>query len=306
MDRTVAAIDIGTNTVLLLVAAPDPRGLITPVLDLHRVPRLGAGVDSRKFLHPDSIARAIAVLKEFREAALAHNAGRIIACATSAVRDAGNRGDFIEEVRRTTGLSVEVLSGEEEAILSFHGALSGLTVDHPLLVLDIGGGSTELTWGDANGISFRASFDLGAVRLTERCFHHDPPLPEEIARASDVIDDILAHRTYGFPRNTQLIAVAGTPTTLTTLARGLKTFSAKAIEGYTMQRDALEELWERLSRLPSAEIRALSEVCEGRADVMTAGTLILRRIMDRFGFRSMRVSDKGLRYGLILRELKPD
>lgn len=304
MDRPVAAIDVGTNTLLLLVAVLDAKGALTPLVDVHRVPRLGAEVDSRKALHPDAVARTIPVLNEFRAIATSCHASRIIACATSAVRDASNRADFINEVQSSTGLSIEVLTGEEEALWSFHGAISGFPPPGHMVVLDIGGGSTEVIWGDSHCVSWSASLDIGAVRLTERCFHHDPPSPSEINRASMVIDDAIDSLTQNPPTDAQLVAVAGTPTSLATLACGLKTYSQKAVEGYIMPREQIEGLWNNLSNLPTLEIRRLSEVLEGRADVITAGVLILRKVMDRLGFRAMTVSDRGLRYGLALREFQ--
>lgn len=302
MDRPVAAIDLGTNTVLLLVADRLPGGAIRPILEAHRVPRLGAGVDSRKALAPDAIDRVIAVLKDYRALAESLGVSRIVVCATSAVRDAFNREEFIRDVRLATGLSVEVLTGEEEAFLSFHGTISGFTQLTQMTVLDIGGGSTEVIWGNAREVSRRASCNIGAVRLTERCFRNDPPLASEINQATSLIDDAVNTITDGPPAGSHLIAVAGTPTTLATLSQGLRTFSRDAVEGYVMDREEIERLWHTLSRLPSDEIRRLSEVLEGRADVITAGTLILRKVMQRLAFERMTVSDRGLRYGILLRE----
>jgi exopolyphosphatase / guanosine-5'-triphosphate,3'-diphosphate pyrophosphatase len=303
MDRPVAAIDVGTNTVLLLVARREADGSLTPLVDAYRVPRLGVGVDARKILHPDAVSRVIAVLEEYRAIAVSHHAAKIVACATSAVRDAANRSEFMADVLRRTGLQLEVLSGEDEALLSFHGALSGITPTGPLLVLDIGGGSTELISGDAKGVSTRVSLDIGAVRLTERCFKHDPPSPEEILNAQNLIDSALAKVPQPAEPTAQLVAVAGTPTSLATLSLGLRTFSQNAVNGHTMPREEIERLWDQLRLLPSVEIRRLSEVMEGRADVITAGTLILRMVMDRFALSAVTASDRGLRYGLVMREI---
>ncbi len=305
MGRVVAAIDVGTNTVLLLIARVDRDGTLTPIKEIYRVPRLGTGVDARKMLDPDAIARVIAVLDEYRAIASSHGADQTIVCATSAVRDAANRGDFIRLVHQQTGLNLEVLSGEEEALWSYLGAISDLPSANQVLVLDIGGGSSEMIWGDAQTINKRVSINIGAVRLTERCFHRDPPSEEEINKAGGLIDTALGSIAHTpFPA-ALLVAVAGTPTTLATLALGLKEFSQKAVAGYVLEREVIERLWHQLHRLPAAEIQKLSDVLEGRADVITAGTLILRRTMDRFGFNAVTVSDKGLRYGLVLRNEKP-
>lgn len=301
MDRTLAAIDVGTNTVLMLVARRHTDGSLTPIEEVYRTPRLGTGVDATGALHADAIARAIGVIEEYRAIAMTHSVERIIVCGTSAVRDASNRKEFVAEVLRRTGLSLEVLSGQEEAFWSFRGTMSGLEQTSRVLVLDIGGGSTELILGDAGGIANRCSLNIGAVRLTERCFRHDPPTPAEINEAGALIDNALDTARHLHDPEARLVAVAGTPTTLATLAQGLTTFSQKAVAGYTMRRPDIENLWDRLHCLAATQIRRLSEVLEGRADVITAGTLILRKVMDRFMFGTMIVSDRGLRYGLLLR-----
>jgi exopolyphosphatase / guanosine-5'-triphosphate,3'-diphosphate pyrophosphatase len=306
MDRPVAAIDVGTNTVLLLVARKDSRGAVVPVVDVQQVPRLGTGVDAHRRLHPEAMQRVIAVLGDYCSIAASHGVERIVACATSAVRDAVNRDEFVTLVRRLTGLHLEILSGEEEALWSYHGAISGIPSIGSCLVLDIGGGSTEMIAGNAQCITSRVSLNIGAVRLTERCFRHDPPLQQEIADASGLISSALDAVTMEVFPNTRLIAVAGTPTSLATLSLGLPDFSLEAVAGLEMNRSQIEDQWNRLRRLPSAEIRKLSNVMDGRADVITAGTLILRMVMDRLGLQALTVSERGLRYGLVLRAIKPD
>jgi exopolyphosphatase / guanosine-5'-triphosphate,3'-diphosphate pyrophosphatase len=303
MDRPVAAIDVGTNTVLLLVATASPDGTIVPLLDAYRVPRLGAGVDARKTLRADAIARVIDVLQEYHALATKENAHSIAVCATSAVRDSSNRDAFAAEVFTKTGLTVEVLGGEAEAFWSYQGALSGIAFDGRCLVLDIGGGSTELISGTRQRITARQSLNIGAVRLTERCFHHDPPTPAELEDATRIIEETLSTLDTPPAADARLIAVAGTPTSLATLSLGLCSFSSEAVAGYTMSRSAIEQEWDRLRNLPSAEILRLSDVMEGRADVITAGTLILRTVMDRYQLTAMTVSERGLRYGIALREL---
>jgi exopolyphosphatase/guanosine-5'-triphosphate,3'-diphosphate pyrophosphatase len=300
----IAAIDVGTNTVLMLVARAENDEPLVVLEDLHRVPRLGAGVDARKTFNPGSVARMLAVLDEYRVLSAAHAPDRIVVCGTSAVRDAADRNGLIAEVRRRTGFALEVLSGEEEAFWSFQGACSGLPCHNRLVVVDIGGGSTEVILGDATGIDHRVSMDIGAVRLTERCFRHDPPLDAEIAAAGGLIDRALEAAADISPSGTQLVGVAGTSTTLATLAQGLMSFSQQAVAGYLLQRMDIERLWDQLRRLPSAGIARLSDVLHGRADIILAGTLILRKVMDRYGFDAVTVSERGLRYGLVLRELR--
>ena len=223
-------------------------------------------------------------------------------CGTSAVRDAANRADFVALVKAETGFDVEVMSGDEEARWTYRGAVSGLPGVARAAVLDIGGGSTELSLGDVHGPRRSISMDIGAVRLTERFLASDPPAREELIAA---ITEVRSHidRTKSFDaRGHTLVAVAGTPTTLAILAQGLPRFSADAVANYPLSRDRIRELLDTLSGMRVAEIRKLSEVMEGRADVIVAGTLILQEIMETHGFEEAIVSDRGVRYGIVIRE----
>jgi len=298
---TVASIDIGTNTVLLLIAMVDERGGILPLAHQQRIPRLGKGVAASGNLHPDAVERTLAVLREYRTMIDAHHPESVVVCGTSAVREAGNRTDFIARVKEQTGFSVEILSGEEEAFWTYRGAVSGVPGIEKATVVDIGGGSTEITVGDRTTIGQRISLDVGCVRLTERFFRHDPPAHAELGKAIEVVEEELARaRGFDFADST-LIGVAGTVTSLAILDQGLKRFDIQALINYSLRIDRIDGLFRSLRSMPSAEIRELSEVMEGRADVMTAGVLILREIMARFKFRTMIVSERGVRYGLALR-----
>jgi len=169
-------------------------------------------------------------------------------------------------------------------------------------VVDIGGGSTEITTGDVDGISEKASLDIGSVRLTERILRDDPPTITQLAEAIGWIEDEL-QKIRGFHTSgTTLIGVAGTATTLALLDQNMRNFSLDAVSNYTLTQEAVARLVSRLSLLPVAEIRRLSDVLEGRADIITAGALILRELLTQFGFRQVTVSERGVRYGLVLRE----
>jgi exopolyphosphatase / guanosine-5'-triphosphate,3'-diphosphate pyrophosphatase len=299
---TVASIDIGTNTVLLLIASIDAAGTITPVVYEQRVARLGQGVDAARNLHPDAIARVLNALREFRAIVGTHAPDRTVVCGTSAVRDAANREEFVRNVRQATGFEVEVLSGEDEALWSYRGTICGVPHLERATVVDIGGGSTEIIVGDRTSIHERISLDIGAVRLTERVFRHDPPTHPELEQAIGIVEDQLA-RAGHFPfAGTTLVGVAGTATSLAILDQGLPGFRLSAVSGYPLEREHVEALFRKLRSMPVAAIRGLSTVLEGRADVITAGTLILREIMAHFTFPTMMVSERGVRYGLALRE----
>ena len=298
----VATVDIGTNTVLLLVAEVSGSGDIRTLAYEQRIPRLGKGVDAQKHLAPDAMARAVAALKEFLPAIERHRPDAVVFAGTSAVRDAANREEFAAIVRRETGFPLEALSGNDEALWTYRGAVSGIPHLAAATVVDIGGGSTEITVGTRERITHSVSLDVGSVRLTERCLKHDPPTHPELDAAIEVVENALP-AAGDFPfAGTTLVGVAGTATSLAVLDRRLPAFSLEAIRNYTLAFDNVDALFRTLRAMPQTKIRALSEIMEGRADVITAGALILREVMEHFGFREMTVSERGVRYGLALRE----
>lgn len=298
----VATIDIGTNTVLLLIARFDESGTITPLMYEQRIPRLGRGVDSSRSLHPESIQRVIGVLQEYKEMTSRYPLDSTVVFGTSAVRDATNKNVLIEMIHREVGFELEVLSGEDEAIWTYRGAISGLKNMDRVTVVDIGGGSTEIALGKQDRIVNRISLDIGSVRLTERFFKHDPPTHPELEAAITLVEDELA-KSKGFEfRDSTLIGVAGTATSLAILDQGLKDFSIQAVTNYTLKLDNVYGLFRSLRATPSSAILEISLVMQGRNDVITAGVLILREIMAHFKFNEMIVSERGVRYGLAIRE----
>jgi exopolyphosphatase/guanosine-5'-triphosphate,3'-diphosphate pyrophosphatase len=299
---TLAVIDIGTNTTLLLVATVEGDGGIRTLLYEQRVPRLGRGVDSTGRLDRAAMDRVIAVLQEYRTLASPYAPAVTAVCGTSAVRDAANRDEFARRVHEETGLDLEVLGGDDEALWTYRGAISGLRQSGRYTVVDIGGGSTEIITGGMHGIENRISLNIGSVRLTERWLRHDPPTPGELEGAIELTEDEIA-RASRFPfAGSSLVGVAGTATSLAVLAQGLKSFDAASVTNYVLTRDAVESLFRKLSGMPAGAIRGLSDVMEGRSDVIVAGTLIAREIMTHFAFETMTVSERGVRYGIALRE----
>jgi exopolyphosphatase/guanosine-5'-triphosphate,3'-diphosphate pyrophosphatase len=298
----IATIDIGTNTVLLLVANIDASGKISPLAYEQRIPRLGKGVDVAKNLQPESMQRVIAVLQEYKSIISTFNVENTVVCGTSAVRDASNKQEFTRLIGSEVGFNLEVLTGDDEAYWSYRGAISGISGIKKATVVDIGGGSTEITVGNDKEIFDSISLDVGSVRLTERFFKHDPPTPPEVEAATTLVDDELAKAgSFDFKGST-LVGVAGTATSLAILAQGLKKFSIEAITNYRLDLDSVYLLFRTLRGMRSDEIRRLSLMMEGRSDVITAGSLILREIMVHFKFKEMIVSERGVRYGLVLRE----
>ena len=304
----IASIDIGTNTVLLLIADIDERGFILPIHHEQRLPRLGKDVDRNRRIHISAFDRISWIITEYKNLARQHRAERIVACATSAVRDASNRDEFLSFLESTTGISVQVLSGEDEALWTFRGVVSGFPdIANPSAVLDIGGGSTEISYSNPNEHNGnlrvnRYSLQAGSVRLTEKFFKHEPPLPAEIESARQyILEELSQVHNPGFG-NYRLLGVAGTVTTLACMDQRLEEFDIEKVAGYRMDQQRVAAWLTRLSRMGSHEIRSLSNTTDGRADILTAGVLILNEIMDLFRFPSLTVSERGLRYGLALKE----
>jgi exopolyphosphatase/guanosine-5'-triphosphate,3'-diphosphate pyrophosphatase len=296
-----ATIDIGTNSVLLLVADRTPEGRFVPVVERADITRLGRGVDKTRRLSPEGMEATLAVVTAYAQEARALGAEAIAVSATSAARDAQNGAEFLEAARARAGVTVDIISGELEAQLSFSSAHMDFQheVSGPLLVLDIGGGSTEFIYGDRAGrVAFRHSFDVGAVRMTERFVHADPlPASERAA--------IEAHLRATFaqlpppPPGAELVGVAGTVTTLYTLQHRIDPYDAARVQGGTLTLPELEALVDTLCRLPLAERRALPGLQPKRADVIPAGALILLEALRALGLTRCRVSDRGLRWGLL-------
>jgi exopolyphosphatase/guanosine-5'-triphosphate,3'-diphosphate pyrophosphatase len=305
MER-VSCIDIGTNTALLLIADLNPEnGTILPVDHRQTIIRLGKNVDAGKNIDHAALDRLISCLKEYRQ--LSHEQGcrTIIAAGTSALRDAANRAEIISEVARQTGISLKCISGEEEAKLTFFGAVAGMKeVPELFTVIDIGGGSTEISMGSLSGVQESVSLNIGSVRLTERFFTTLPPPETEVASAKAEIDRLLTSAILPFfAAREYVFGVAGTLTTIAQVSQGLKAFDAMKVHNYPLSYHEVASLLEQLKVKTHEEIIAFG-IPEGRADVITMGTLILHQFMRLLGVAEIRVSIQGLRFGLAQQELQ--
>ena len=301
-SMVLASIDIGTNTVLLLIARIDNDGTIVPLLDEQRLPRLGEGVDASKHLSREAMHRVLAVLHDYRLLCAHHAAEKVLVVGTSAARDAYNRQEFAHLIQKEFGWELEVLSGNDEAYWTYRGALSGIDAIERATVVDIGGGSTEITVGTRRTILHTVSLDVGSVRLTERFLVADPPTPAQIEAAITAVEEELAKAQSFEFRHSTLVGVAGTVTSLAILAQGLEAFSFAAVANYRLPFERVDHLFKQLCGMSSEEIRQRSRVMEGRSDVITAGTLILREVMAHYDFKEIIVSERGVRYGIALRE----
>ena len=300
----VAALDIGTNTVLLLIADVEGNE-VHVVQDVHAIARLGEGVDRTHRISEAAYDRFISILREHQKTIGEYQCNRIIAAATSAMRDAENRDEIIQRTKEDTGIEIEVLSGDEEARLTYRGAVAGMKLVGEIAVVDIGGGSSEISVGNGNVFESGVSLDIGAVRLTERYFTTIPIMLEAKEAARKLIQAALNHppspslkRRGGMET---FIAVAGTPTTLAAMHQNLKAFDTAKVHAYILHRKDIEELLDMLFSISTAELLArYPAVNKARADILPAGTLILAEVMDHLGASQITVSTQGLRYGVAL------
>ena len=291
----VAAIDCGTNSIRLLVA--DVVG--DRLTDLHRelrIVRLGQGVDRTGVLAPDALERTFAALRDY--AVLAAGADRVRMVATSATRDAANAAEFVAGCEAILGVRPEVVSGEEEARLSFVGATTGLTGhDAPYVVCDIGGGSTEFVLGTTS-VEAARSVDVGCVRLTERRLRSDPPLPAEIEAAVEDVAAAFDLVDVPVERGRTFVGLAGSVTTVTALALDLASYDPALIEHAVVPVARVEEVTARLLAMTKAERLALPVIHEGRADVIAAGALVLREAMRRWSIPEVVASEHDILDGI--------
>ncbi len=301
----VASVDIGTNSVRLLVADLDggdaPRDLeLRTVERLMRITRLGQGVDASRTLHPDAIARTTGVLREYGEVIRALGAERVRATATSAARDALNRDEFFDAAEAALGHRPEVITGEEEAALSFLGATAELRDGAPYLVVDIGGGSTEFVAG-TDKPEGAISLDIGCVRLTEQFLHADPPAPEELSQAVSIVRDHLAdvdREVRGAASARTLLGLAGTVSTMAAVELGLAEYSRDAIHHFRLTREAAEDVFRTLATEPAAQRKHNPGLEPERVDVIVGGALIVVSIMRHWAFDEMLVSESDILDGL--------
>jgi len=295
----VAAVDLGTNSTRLLVTDV-VDGRLDEVVRRLEITRLGEGVDERKRLLPSPIARVRNVLTDFRREAEQLGVERTLAIATSAVRDAENGEAFLGEVEWSYGFQTRLLSGEEEAQLTFRGVSLGRELAEETVVIDIGGGSTELVVGGSDGVGFHESLDLGCVRLTERFLHSDPPTDEELAACAAAVRGLLAERVASNVRPKTAIGVAGTITSLAALDLGLAEYDPDQVHGHVLSSESVVTLLERLAALPVAERREIPALDPGRAPVIVAGAVILREALAHFGLDCLEASERDILDGAAL------
>ncbi|PZS31372.1 MAG: exopolyphosphatase [Pseudonocardiales bacterium] len=300
----VAGIDCGTNSIRLLIADTVDGRLVDVVREM-RIVRLGEGVDRTGQLAPAALERTRIALSDYGEAIAAHDTERVRMIATSATRDAQNRDVFVAMVRDVLGVEPEVVSGAEEAALSFAGAADGLPgVSGRLLVVDIGGGSTELVLGEpsAPDVLQSHSMDVGCVRMTERHLHDDPPTAEQVRATVDdlraAISSAAADVSITAPAT--FVGLAGTVTTVAAIALGLERYDAEAIHGSALSAAQVHDVTARLLGMKRAELAALPVMHPGRVDVIAGGALVLRTLLEATGSSEIVASEHDILDGIAL------
>ena len=301
----IAVVDIGTNSTRLLLADVAADGSITELARRSEVTRLGVGVDSSGVLSEEAMARVFATLDDY--SAMIEKLGgadKRRAVLTSATRDAANGGEFTRQVAERYQLDARAIPGEQEAQLSFLGATSGRDPDDgsQIVVVDIGGGSTELIIGHGRTVGFHVSTQLGVVRQSERHIVHDPPTTAEIDELNSEIDEVLAAGVPQAEREhvTTIIAVAGTATSMAAIDLELEPYDPEAVHGYRVSLQRCREIAARMASMPEAERREVAGLHPDRAPTILAGTQILVRVIEAFGLDEVEVSEHDILYGVAL------
>ena len=297
----VASIDIGSNTVLLLIAEVSNSEII-PIRNEYRIPRISSGLADNGFITKESINKLFRILNEYKAIIAEHNCKKTIVNGTQALRVAENSEQIKREIKQQFNFELNIISGETEALYSFKGALSTFADSSNYVMIDIGGASTELVYGNINEVFFRKSFPIGTVTSKEIFLKSNPPTTDEIKNFDGELENIFAELSQIDFSDSSVIAVAGTPTTLSSLKQGITKYSETKIEKAILSINDLNHFISELKKLTHSEIGTqFSPIIAGREDVILAGTLILKHLLSLLKKDKLHVSSRGLRYGAILR-----
>jgi len=298
MDR-YAAIDVGSNSILLCVGERDEHGSWRWLLDTGEIVRLSEELGSSRELKLEAMDRAMKILGRFAEMARSHSPREILAVGTECLRAARNGGVFLERAKQECGLSIEVISGEEEARLSFVAVQQSIPLPpSPFVLFDVGGGSTEVVFGEGSRIEQRLSINLGAASLTEQYLVSDPVTPEEMTRLSDAVEKKLAPISRGHTV-AALVGMGGTMTNLGSVMLGLSTYEATIVHGAVVPFSEVERQMEVYRLLPIEERRRIRGLQPKREDIILAGVCIVHAMMERLKAETVIISDQGIRHGLL-------
>lgn len=301
----VASIDIGTNTVLLLLAEIDVNsGNLKTIKNLYSMPRIGKGVVSGGSISEDRISLLFKILAEYKKEAVLHNADKIIISATNAFRIAANGTEIVEKAKTELGLDINIISGNDEAEYSYLGGASAAK-GNKVLVVDIGGGSTEIIIGEKGKILFKKSFQIGVVTLTEKFIDENPPSDKNIKDMNAFIAKVFSELVLFGDKDISAVAVAGTPTTLSCIKQQLKDYDDNKVEGSILTLDDLQILSGKIASQTHDQIKNnYGSVVAGREDVLLSGILILHALSKILKLDEIIVSSKGLRYGAVVNYIR--
>lgn len=300
--KRYASFDIGTNTILMLIADCGKDLKLERIDEAYHVARLGENLDKTGIITEEAIQRASEILVNLKKSCDDYKVENILPVATSAMRDAKNGPEIKQRFDKILQADLKIISGEQEAALSFAGAVDNSRTS---VVIDIGGGSTEIIFGRNLAVEYAKSLQIGAVRLTEKFFTAQPPNEIELNDSYDYIINNLKTLPFTyFPAGTNFYGVAGTATTVATTALGYDDSEVNKVDGYIATIDKIREIFKLYSESTTEEIISKYRVHPRRADLITSGTQILLAIMEYFGIESLKISSKGLRYGVIIDHLK--
>ena len=301
----IASIDIGTNTVLLLIARVDETSLeINPLLNEYRMPRIGRGLKQNKNIAVDRIEKLFSVLSEYQIIISKYNVDDVLVTATNPFRIAANSAEIVDRIKKQLSLNVNIISGKIEAEFAFLGAVPVPIKNKSNLVIDIGGGSTELILGVENNIKYEKSFQIGSVSATENYLKHSPPLDKELNELKFKLQTIFGEIKNKLSPDITF-SIAGTPTTLLCMVNELKIFNDSMVQGGILKYEDITKMIQELKKLTPKEIRnRYGMIMQGREDIILSGSLILLNIMKLLNLSEVVVSSRGIRYGAIVSFLK--
>ena len=296
----IASIDIGSNTAILLIASIE-KGELYPLYNQYETPRLGKGIDINGKITDDKIELLLKILKQFKRKIEEHNCIKTIITATNAMRLANNSEEIISKVKNDLALNIQIIPGEKEAELSFLGGSSAFPNINEKVIIDIGGGSTEIIYGNKNNILFKHSFQVGTVSLTEKFLTNFSDKVNIKEKIYNHLDSIFTLLKTNIPKGVATIAVAGTPTTLFCMSKELQEYDENIVEGAFFKYNELLNISKILVNLAPIEVKQkYGNVVNGREDVIFAGSLILLYLAELFFIDSIYISGRGLRYGSII------
>jgi exopolyphosphatase/guanosine-5'-triphosphate,3'-diphosphate pyrophosphatase len=298
----VASIDIGSNTVLLLIAEIkfDTKEINT-LCNLYRAPRISKNLEIGNKISSNKISDLVEVLKEYKKICSDYKVEKLFAVATNAFRIAINSNEIIAKVKDEIGINIKVIDGEDEAQLSFLGTIHPAEKSIANTIIDIGGGSTEIIFGNNYNIIYKNSFQIGVVSLTEKILNEETITLNQIKQAEEFVCSVFNSQPIPIPPGIDTIAVAGTPTTLSCIKQNIKIYDEVHVDGSFLTLDEIYKMINKMYKLTPQKIKdSFGQVVEGREDVLLAGTIILKVLMEKLQINQIEVSSKGLRYGVIV------